>query len=289
MVFLFHIDRPDVVVGTVQVFDGQHRCVHRVVLVVVLVHAVAANEMDVGSFGIDPRTDRGHVVLVFEVVVRIRLRDTHHVAHFDILGSDESECLKLFRPEGNQILVRHRPDVIVLKDEVLETQARAAVLDHKGRPGSEVLDSADLDLGGVDVDPVVRKALVFRDDQGNGQKIAVMQIIPGCEHRRRRSRCEGTNKVIHGHRRDHMGHLMVNLLAVRPDHRHRGRHPLGHVDGDHARPHGDGSSGGLHQLLTALPHHPRPVLWVLELLNEAGDVRLLPLGCQGVDDGIAQR
>jgi hypothetical protein len=41
--------RPDVVVGTVDVVDGQQCRVHRVVLIVVLVHAIATDEMNIGT------------------------------------------------------------------------------------------------------------------------------------------------------------------------------------------------------------------------------------------------
>ena len=55
VVLLFDVDRPDVVVGTVDVLDGQHGRVHGVVLVVVLVHAVAAHRVDVGGVLLEPR------------------------------------------------------------------------------------------------------------------------------------------------------------------------------------------------------------------------------------------
>ncbi len=43
-----------------------------------------------------------------------------------------------------------------------------------------------------------------------------------------------------------------------------------------------GAAALLDQLAAALPHHPRPELRVLELLDEAGDVLLVALGPQGV-------
>jgi len=44
-------------------------------------------------------------------------------------------------------------------DEELQTEARAAVLHEVRRPAPEVLDATDLDVGVVDVDPVVGKAV----------------------------------------------------------------------------------------------------------------------------------
>src|SRR5438132_13219854 len=43
----FDVHRPHVVVGSEDVLDGQHRREHRMILVVVLVHAVAAARKDV--------------------------------------------------------------------------------------------------------------------------------------------------------------------------------------------------------------------------------------------------
>lgn len=57
VVFLFHVDVPDVrLVGAalLDVVDGGHGRQHRVVLVVIAVHAVAADEEQVGN-----RVDEG--------------------------------------------------------------------------------------------------------------------------------------------------------------------------------------------------------------------------------------
>ena len=50
-------------------------------------------------------------------------------------------------------------------------------LDEVGRPGPEVLDAPDLDVGRVDVDPVVREAGLLGDDQGDGEEVAVVQVV----------------------------------------------------------------------------------------------------------------
>src|SRR5438105_7437033 len=48
------VDAPDVVMGAQDVLDRQHRGVHRVILVVVPVHAVAAHRIHVGGVILDP-------------------------------------------------------------------------------------------------------------------------------------------------------------------------------------------------------------------------------------------
>ena len=60
------------------------------------------------------------------------------------------------------------------------------------------------------------------------------------------------------------------------------------VDAGQPRPHLQGPPGGLHLLRADLPHHPGPVLGVLELLNEGRDVRLVALGQDRVHDRLAQ-
>ena len=53
------------------IFDAQHRGHHGVILIVVLVHAVAANEMEVRITDIKFFTNRGDVARVIVVVNRI--------------------------------------------------------------------------------------------------------------------------------------------------------------------------------------------------------------------------
>ena len=54
VVLLFHVHRPDVVCRPVDVLDGEHGRVHGMVLVVVLVHAVAADGVHVGGVAVEP-------------------------------------------------------------------------------------------------------------------------------------------------------------------------------------------------------------------------------------------
>ena len=71
-------------VGAVHVLDRQHGRVHRVVLIVVLVHPVATHRVDVGRLGLEPLADGVDVGLVAEVVVRVRLGHAHDVAVLDV-------------------------------------------------------------------------------------------------------------------------------------------------------------------------------------------------------------
>src|SRR6478736_1828136 len=126
------------------VLDREHRGVHRVVLVVVAVHAVAADRVHVGGAVGEPLAHALHVGLVAVVVEGVRLRDPHHVPGLDRRRGDQTDLAQLGRGEGDQVLVGHGPGLVTLEHEVLHAQAGAAFLDQVGRPGAEVLDAPDL-------------------------------------------------------------------------------------------------------------------------------------------------
>ena len=129
--------------------------------------------MHVGRVGLEPAPEHVDVVGVGLVVDRVGLGHAHHVAGLDLVGVDQPEGLQLPRAQGDEVLVGRRPELVALEHEVLEAEAGAAVLDQVRRPRAEVLDAADLDLGGVDVDPVVGEAGRLGHDQGDGEEVAV--------------------------------------------------------------------------------------------------------------------
>src|SRR3954470_11529673 len=115
VVFLLDVDLPDVVRHAVG--DGlhrEHRGVHRVVLVVVLVHAVAADRVDVRSVGVEPGTEHDDVVAVVLVVDRISLGNADDVAGFDVLRLQDAELLELPLAQLDEVVVGHRPQVVAL-------------------------------------------------------------------------------------------------------------------------------------------------------------------------------
>src|SRR4051812_28502650 len=102
--------------------------------------------MDVRCAVIEPLDDASHVGLVVLVVERIRLRHPHHVAGLDLLRIDEAEDAQLALALLDEVLVGPAPGFVALEDEELEAEAGAALLDEIGRPRTEVLDAADLDV-----------------------------------------------------------------------------------------------------------------------------------------------
>ena len=109
--------------------DGQHRREHRVILVVVLVHAVAADDLKVReAVQIRPRRRRSALCVAF-VVDRIGLRHPDHRAVDDDLGASPGRSRPAPRvAERDQIGVGHRPQAVALEAEVLQPEA--------GLPGS---------------------------------------------------------------------------------------------------------------------------------------------------------
>src|SRR5579863_626639 len=81
VILLFDVYSPDVVFGSRHdVLDGEHRCVHRMVLVVVLMHAVAPDWMKVRCGNGHPAPDVLHGLGIPFVIDGVRLWHTHHIA-----------------------------------------------------------------------------------------------------------------------------------------------------------------------------------------------------------------
>ena len=82
----------------------------------------------------------------------------------------------------DEVVVRHRPQVVADEAEVLEADAGlVGVGDHPGRPGAEVLDAADPHVRLVDVDPVVREEIFAVDDQRDREEVAIAQAERGVD------------------------------------------------------------------------------------------------------------
>ena len=84
VVLLLDVHRPDVVVGAEDVLDREHRRVHRVVLVVVPVHAVAADRVHVGALRARATSAAPRRWPCSRRRRRVRLRHPHHVAGLDV-------------------------------------------------------------------------------------------------------------------------------------------------------------------------------------------------------------
>ena len=92
------------------------------------------------------------------------------------------------------------------------TQALCRVRDHPRAPGAEVLDPADLDVGLVDVDPVVREEVLAVEHERDGEEVAVAQALGGGDDLRRGCGSAMPTMLRSGSERDDVARLV--LLAA---------------------------------------------------------------------------
>ena len=150
------------------------------VLVVVLVHAVAADEMQRRIFLGQLGADRLDVSLVAVVVDRIGFLLTHDAAVRHIFLGRQTDLRELSPGQRHQLVVGRRPQPVALEAEVFEPEASEfLVRHHLRRPGTEVLDAADLDARLVDINPVVGEQIRLVDDQRDGEEVAIAQLVGG--------------------------------------------------------------------------------------------------------------
>ena len=105
----------------------------------------------------------------------------------------------------HQLGVGAVPQLVALEHEVLHPQAGPTILDHVGGPRPEILDAAHIDVGRVDVDPVVGEASVLRHHQGHREEVPVAKVVrlqPGRLRAPGGRRCLGQGGE--RHRRDHV-------------------------------------------------------------------------------------
>src|SRR5262249_47359161 len=134
VIFGFGVDGPHIVRRAVEdVQRGQNRRPHRVILIVVAMEAVAPARLQIVERG-ETLPDYLDRTLVVRVVHRVRLRDANLHAVDDLLGVEQPDPRKLVLGELDGFPVRHRPDVVVLEAEVLDTEATRSGLNHALAP-----------------------------------------------------------------------------------------------------------------------------------------------------------
>ena len=201
MIFLFDVDFPDVVGRAIHdVLHGQHRGVHRVVLIVVAMHAVTANWVNIGCAIVEPLAQTLHIGFVTLVVERVGLRHTHDISSFNLAWFDEADCFEFASGEGNELLVVGVPKFVALEHEVLESKTGATLFDHVRRPRTKILNAANNDGRRMDVDPVVGEARTLRNNKCHGEEVAVAKIVRGGEHIGGRWRIHRFEERGHRHR-----------------------------------------------------------------------------------------
>ena len=104
--------------------------------------------------------------------------------------------------DRHKVVIIGYPEVVALGHEVLEPQAGPSVLDQIWRPLAEVLYPANLNIGGVHVDPVVLEAVLPGNYQSNGKKVPKAKPVGRFSDISGHRRVHCADQMGEGHRRD---------------------------------------------------------------------------------------
>ena len=160
------------------IFRTQHRCHHGVILVVVFVHSVTANQVQVRVPRVQFLTNGGDVPRVVVIVNRIRFLLANDAAIDEIAFLRQPDLNQLALCELDQVFVARVPKTVVFETEILQTVTNLVRLGHHfGRPRSKILNTADFDAWVVNVDPVVIEHLSIFQNQHDGEEIAILEAL----------------------------------------------------------------------------------------------------------------
>ena len=178
MVFRVLVHAPGVVDALARhdILDRQHRGHHRVVLVVVAVHAVASDKVQRGMLRFQFFPHDLNALGIVLVIDGVGLFLAHDRTADDIRRIAQAEDFHFLRGERDEIVVGRCPEAVAFEAEIFKTDTGdIAVGHHFGRPRTEILNAADLHLAVVDVDPVVWEQVLRLDLQRHGEEVAVLQ------------------------------------------------------------------------------------------------------------------
>ncbi len=170
---------------------GGHGGQHRVVLVVVLVHAVATDQIQVRN-GVDVVPDLLKAVVDAEVGrVGLCHADHHRIAR---IGSiDDVDLRQFLDSQLGHLFVRARPELIAFIAEVLGADPHLRTVgDQERTPVIEDLQPPHEHVGLLNVDPVVGDELAspaaglahlqFVHQHAHGDKVAVLEFFRHFAH-----------------------------------------------------------------------------------------------------------
>src|SRR4051794_1502647 len=129
MIFLFDIHRPQVVTFPEDVLHRKHGGEHRMVLVVVAVHAVAADDLKVREV-VEPLADGAQGIAIMLVIDRIGFGLSNDGAVNDLGIADEIQRAQLPLRLREEILVALGPEVVALVAEIFHADARVFGIWH---------------------------------------------------------------------------------------------------------------------------------------------------------------
>src|SRR5262249_26580408 len=134
------------------------------ILVVVFVHSVAADRIEIAQVRLQPIPDDCQRTLVSLVVHRIRPRHPYHISSLTVSHATAANPRATALRRDDVPAVVSRPEPAALSNKAPDTQTGAIFLNHDRLPRAVVLDAPDLDIWIMDVDPVVGKPLPLEND-----------------------------------------------------------------------------------------------------------------------------
>ena len=177
MIIVLEVDVPHVEIGTKDIARGVNRRQHRMILIVVAVLAVAADQLQI-RYASQVVSNASKILFEVLVVDRIGLRHSNNDAVENILLADKAELHAFASGQVYQGLIVGVPQLIPRLHEIFESERGVGWIRHHGwTPILEVLDAADFDLGGVDVDPVVVEHVFLVDDEADREEIPVAKLL----------------------------------------------------------------------------------------------------------------
>ena len=141
----------------------------------------------------------------------------------------------------------------------------------------------------MDIDPVVWKARTLGYHESHRQKITVMKARASVRNVDWGRRAEGSHQLGHRHGGDDVRSRNLFCPSVGVDNAHgRGAFVL-MINSHNAGTKLNSSARSYDEIATALPHHARTKLRILELLDQTCDLCLIALWKECIDNGVAER
>lgn len=287
MVFRIGVDVPEVEVLAGEVAGSEKGGHHGVVLVVVFVHAIAANDLEVVERG-EGVADGGDFLGVGGGVNGVGFGHANDAAIEDVNGLDEAELGEFAGAKSNEVLVGGVPEAVAFEAEVFESEAGdVGGGDHFTAPIIEVLNAAEFDGGVVDVDPVVREKVGLTNHEGDGEEVAVLKTFSGQQGFGGRGRVKGPDGFLEGHGDDKVIGFDAGGLTGGVADEDGGEAGVVVFQADDFATHEEGVACGGEVSCGFFPHHARAESGVLEGVDERFDQGCAGVffGEEGVEDG----
>ncbi len=107
--------------------------------------------------------------------------------------------LKFALGKLDELVVGHVPHFVALGDKVFHSETGGVLVgEHVFGPVFKILNAPDMNVGGVDVNPVVGKELGDVEDEDDGEKITIAETVGGMEDIGRGRRLDGVDEVAEG-------------------------------------------------------------------------------------------